>query len=218
LTRLRDGWSESAWKSLAIKSLRIGWPEGLRQADRRLSPSTIKSTLIVSLFEDVFPPERELGAAVDELGRHDWDALCAHESHHGRGYTDAFCDLADEAIAAAENPVFMYREARRLGLPFLPPRTANVLWTWMQLKPADLGQHRALDETRWRGMPRPMIDVHTFEGRRFGHSIVSGDYDTHRAIGARVAAEGWDGLRALVHADLAEPTPQAQTRLDLGDV
>jgi hypothetical protein len=55
-----DDWTKSAWKSLAIKSLRIGWPEGLRQGERRLSPSVLRSTLIVSLFENVFPPGSEL--------------------------------------------------------------------------------------------------------------------------------------------------------------
>jgi len=217
--RVVAGWSESAWKSLAIKSLRLGWPEGLRQAERRLSPSMMRSTLIVSLFEDVFPPTLELRAAVDELERHEWDALCARETHHGRGYTDAFCDLADEAVAAAENPQRMMREARRLRLPFLPPRTWNVFWTWQKIAPADAGVRRELDAAPWTGMPAAVVDAHTFEGarRRAGYTILSGDYATHRQIGARVAAEGWEPLRAEVHAGLAEPTPQRQLRLDLGD-
>jgi hypothetical protein len=215
-----DGWTESAWKSLAIKSLRIGWPEGLRQAEQRLSPSILRSTLIVSLFEDVFPPEAELRDAVDELNRHDWQSLCGRDTHHGRGYTSAFCDLAPDAIAAAENPGFMYGEARRLGLPYLPPRTWNVFWSWLKLAPDDLDARRPVDETWWRGMPAAVIDSHTSEGRRrrVGYTVLSGDYATHRTMGVRVRASGWGPLRAEVHRELAEPTPATQMRLDLGDV
>jgi hypothetical protein len=204
--RAVDGWSESAWKSLAIKSLRIGWPEGLRQAERRLSPSILRSTLIVSLFEDVFPPESELLDAVDELNRHDWHALCAREAHHGRGYTGAFCDLADEAIAAAKNPGFMYSKARRRRLPYLPPRAWNVFWTWLRLEPDDLDARRPLDDTPWGGMPAAVIDAHTTEGRRrrTGYTSLSSDYETHRVIGVRVRANGWGPLRTEVHAELAE--------------
>jgi hypothetical protein len=214
--RLVDGWTESAWKSLVIKALRIGWPDGLRQAERRLSSSAMEFLLRASLFEDVFPPERELAAAVDELERRDWEALCSRETHHGRGYTAAFCDLADEAIAAAKNPAPLYPEARRLGL-YLPPRSWNCFWTWLRLAPADEGVRRELDETPWRGMPKAMIDAHTAEGRRrrSGYTVVSGDYDTHRAIAELVEAQGWGELRARVHAELAEPTVEAQTRLDL---
>ena len=37
--RFIDDWSESAWKSLVVKSLRMGWPIGLEQAAGRLSRS-----------------------------------------------------------------------------------------------------------------------------------------------------------------------------------
>lgn len=59
-SRVADAWSESAWKSLLVKALRIGWAEGLRQAEQRLTRSTMEMLLLASVFEDVFPPASEL--------------------------------------------------------------------------------------------------------------------------------------------------------------
>jgi hypothetical protein len=74
--RVVDGWSESAWKSLTVKSLRIGWPEGLRQAEQRLTRSTVQMLLLASVFEDVFPAREELQEVVAEVKAREWDALC----------------------------------------------------------------------------------------------------------------------------------------------
>ena len=83
--KMIDGYSESLWKSVVVKSLRIGWPAGLEEASRRLNKSTMKSLLICGLFEDVFPPEEELQEAMDEVNRFDFEALCSRETHHGQG-------------------------------------------------------------------------------------------------------------------------------------
>ena len=47
--KMVDGFTESAWKSLAVKAIRLGWPEGLRQAAYRLSPATMRALLYVGL-------------------------------------------------------------------------------------------------------------------------------------------------------------------------
>lgn len=203
-----DGWSESAWKSLAVKSLRIGWAEGLRQAERRLTPSTMRRLALAGVFEDVFPPESELPEVVAEIERRDWTALCSRETHHGRGYTAAFCQLAPRAIAAARDPSPMYPEARRLGL-YLPDRIWNCFWTWLELKPEDQGALRDVDESAWRGMPNAIIDSHTREGRRrrVEMTLVSGHYAAHLHLGELVLAHGWARIRREVHARIEQGEP-----------
>jgi len=198
--RLIDGVSESLWKSLIVKSLRIGWPEGLRQASERVSRSTMKSLLVCGLFEDTFPPSDQLDECLAEIERGDYDALCARETHHGRGYADAFCDLKDEALAARESERWrLADEARRRNF-YLPPRAGNCFYTWLALAP----QHpksRSLDDRAWEGMPVVMADSHTYEGKRKGiyATVLSGHYANHRALGERVIIEGWSNIRDESH-------------------
>jgi hypothetical protein len=204
------GYTESAWKSVAVKSLRIGWPAGLRYASGRLSPSTMKGLVTVGLFEDVFPARDEWGEVRAELKVQDYEALCLRDTHHGRGWTEAFCDLADEAIAASSDPAPMFPTARELGI-FMPRRGWNVFYTWMKLRPDDPGRIRPVDTSPWRGMPLAMLDCHTVEGkRRFkgAETFLSGTYDRHRSLGRTVQANGgWDEVREMVHASI-DGTPE----------
>lgn len=203
LNAYRDGFSESAWKSLAVKSLRIGWPEGIKQAAARLSASTVKALLRCGVFEDTFPALTEVAATNAEASRLDLAALCARETHHGRGYTDAFCNLEHEAMEASRTKrEALYGDAQKLGLR-LPPRALNCFYTWMKLHPTDTGTRRQIDDATWRGMPNLMLDGHTLEGRRLGNrlTLLSGHYDQHRVIGQRVMREGWGLIRAEVHGD-----------------
>lgn len=209
-----DGYSESVWKSLAVKALRIGWPEGIRQAAARLGKSKLDYQLLCGLFEDVFPAAGELDQVRAEIKAGDYEALCARETHHGRGWSEAFCDLEEGAVAAARNRERIWAEARRLRL-WLPARANNTFWTWLRLAPADAGVTRPIDTTPWRGMPAAMLDRHTLEGRKHGYTILSGDYDTHRAIGRRVMVEGWDGLRREAHEDVVVVADERQLGLDL---
>jgi hypothetical protein len=204
-TVTKDGFSEGAWKSLAVKSLRVGWPEGLRQAQLRLGKSKTSYQLVCGMFEDVFPATDELAAARQEVKDADYDSLCSRETHHGRGYSDAFCDLADEACAAPP----MYEKLREIEL-WIPRRANNTFYTWVKLEPVDSGVRRSIDETPWTGMPVWVLDAHTPEGRRSksGYTPLSGDYDTHRAIGQRVMAEGWGPLRSEMHADVVHHDEQ----------
>ncbi len=56
-TRLKviDGVSESLWKSVAIKSLRMGWPAGIEAAHARLSGTVFADMIVGTVYEDVFP-------------------------------------------------------------------------------------------------------------------------------------------------------------------
>jgi hypothetical protein len=204
----RDGFSESAWKSLAVKSLRIGWSEGLNQAVSRLGVATVNPLLLCGIFEDVFPAMANLGMTLDEVGSLDLEALCARETHHGRGYTEAFCDLEHQAIEAARTrPEELYAAGQRFGL-CLPRRSLNCFYTWMNLHPKDTGVRRPLDDAPWNGMPKVMLDGHTLEGKRLGQRVglLSGHYEQHRVIGQRVMREGWDPIRAEAHENTIQPT------------
>jgi hypothetical protein len=214
--RDRDGFSESAWRSLAVKSLRIGWPEGLRQAELRIGKSQVRHQLSCGLWEDVFPPQRELADALHEIHALQYERLCERQTHHGRTIagrrmSDWFCDLGPAAIEVAKTPELqetLAQKARELGLPYVPPRILNCLWTWLQIAPHDVGIRRPLDETPWTGMPTAVLDAHCYEGRRrrVGDTVASGSYEQHRALGQRVAAEGWEPVRVEFHA-VVEPEP-----------
>lgn len=211
----QDGFSESAWKSLAVKSLRIGWPEGLNQAVSRLRLATVNALLLCGMFEDIFPPMADLGMTLDEVSSLDLEALCDRETHHGRGYTEAFCDLEHQAIEAARaRPEELYAAGQRFELS-LPRRSLNCFYTWMNLQPNDTGVRRRLDDSPWRGMPKVVLDGHTLEGKRLGQrvALLSGHYQQHRVIGKRVMREGWGPIRVEAHEDIVPPARATQRSL-----
>ena len=197
-------WTESVWKSLAVKALRIGWPTGLRMARRNLSRSTMRSLMTCGVFEDVFPTESDMPAVVAAINAEDWDALCQFDTHHGRGYSEDFCDLEEHAVPAAKNYAITGALAswgKSIGL-WLPPRSMNCVWTWKEVAPFRGGM-RELDTAEWRDMPTAIVDGHTREGkiRRTNVTLLSGHYSQHRVIGRRVQAEGWEAIRRETHQD-----------------
>ena len=204
--RFIDGWSESSWKSLTVKAIRIGWPEGLRQAAQRLSRSSMKSLLLTQIFEDIYPTEEELPEVMAEIERGDYEALCRRNPHQGRHYTQGFCDLEHEAVAASKDKqeVSKLRAiAFKLGLPYLPPRALNTFYTWLKQKPDDPGQTRTPDDTPWTGMPMMALDVHNPEGRKMGRKdeLMSGYYHRLQEQSVIVAQYGWEELRRRAWAE-----------------
>ena len=198
------GYSESLWKSLVVKSLRIGWPIGLQEAANHLPESWMEALLICGLFEDLFPPQSELADSIDEIKVKNYVALCSRETHHGRGLTGAFCSLEKEAVAAAsEKRAEISAQGKNWNI-WLPPRSLNCFYTWLKLAPDDANVRRGPDDTPWDGMPRAMADGHTYEGCRLGTPItlLSGHYHNHAALGERVRKEGWNLIRREVHAEL----------------
>lgn len=199
--KMIDGYSESLWKSVVVKSLRIGWPAGLEEASRRLNKSTMKSLLICGLFEDVFPPAEELQEAIGEVYRFDFEALCSRETHHGQGLADMFCDLEDEAVYAARNhKEEIWAAAGKYGI-WLPPRALNVFYTWHWLRNEIRGGKREIDPTPFTGIPKVMADSHTYEGKKMrqGITLLSGHYSQHRKIGRLVQEKGWGWIREQAH-------------------
>jgi hypothetical protein len=207
-----DGLSESLWKSVVVKSQRIGWVAGLQQAALRLSPSTMRSLLTCGLFEDTYPPREEFDEALREAYDFEFEKLCARETHHGRGMTPEFCRLETVAMRAMnEKRTWLYAEGRKLGRTFmenglwLPPRSLNCVYTWLVMKPGDTGVRREPDRTPWTGVPAVMADMHTPEGRGLGTytTLLSGSYEQHLRLYERYARdEGWGSIREEVHRKL----------------
>jgi len=199
--KFRDGFSESAWKSLVIKSLRIGWVEGLDMASKVLPPSMMKPLLTAGLFEDVFPASwEELNECLKEIETKNWEALCSRQTHHGRAYTERFCDLEDEAIKWGRlkgTDIMKNLVIPNSNLKWLNPRVYNCLYTWAKITPEDVGIKRTPLYLEFLGMPECVLDGHTFEGKRQCREVtlLSGHYENHRLIGQRVMQEGWDGIR-----------------------
>ncbi len=203
--RIIDGFTENAWVSLAVKSLRMGWPTGLEEARKRVCKSKIASTLLCGTFEDIFPAKEEMTTVVREIRMEDFTSLCARETHHGRLLTNRFCQLESRAVAASKDErqrQSMAKVALRDYGIWLPPRSYNCFWTWMEMDPHDFGITRQIDLSPWAGMPEAMLDVHTPEGRerkRFT-TILSGTYQQHHTIGQNVAENGWSVIREKVHS------------------
>jgi hypothetical protein len=109
------GYSESLWKSLVVKSLRIGWPIGLEEAANHLPESSMEALLICGLFEDVFPPQSELADCLAEIKVRNYFALCSRETHHGRGLTEAFCSLKKKRLQQQAKSAQRYRLKARTG-------------------------------------------------------------------------------------------------------
>lgn len=198
---LIDGYSESIWKSLVVKSLRIGWPTGLDEAAKRLPPATVDALLVCGIFEDIFPSQTELSDCLSEIQSRNYQALCGRETHHGRRLTEAFCALEKEACDAAlteREPLL--EQAHALGVQ-LPPRALNCFCTWLKLSPQELDVKRTLDDAQWTGVPMAIVDGHTYEGKVRGtlETSLSGTYYNHAVLGQRVVREGWSGIRKEVH-------------------
>ncbi len=202
-TVFHDGLSESLWKSLAVKSLRLGWLAGLEAAASKLSKSTMQAMLICSVFEDIFPPVAELRTVLGEIKRGDYPALCARETHHGQGLTAEFCDYEQQAVyTATHHKADIWRVANEnfAGL-WLPPRSLNCFWTWWQMRDRLYGGIREIDTTPFVGIPQAMADGHTLEGKQSGTmiTVLSGHYAQHRLLGQIVLEKGWAEVRQIVH-------------------
>jgi hypothetical protein len=196
-----DGLTVGAWKSLAVKSLRLGWLFGLEAAEIRLGKTYMRACMTCGVFEDIFPAVNELSQVAIEVDRLDYAALCRRETHHMRGHTGAFCAYEKEACeAAANDPGPLYMQAKNYGIK-LPPRSLNCWYTWYHILPQDEGKRRTVDMTPWTTMPTAMLDGHTMEGKsmKVVVTLLSGHYSNHLTLSKTLPRLTWDGLRAQVH-------------------
>ncbi len=195
--------SESLWKSLAVKSLRMGWPAGIKAAAGRLNPSTMKSLLTCGVFEDVFPTTEDVPVVLRLIKERDYYSLCVYETHHGQGLTEEFCDYEQEATYAAKHcKSEIWRTAtQEFNRLWLPPRSLNCFWTWWQMVSKITRMARSVDNAPFVGIPLAMMDGHTAEGKkeRATTSVLSGSYAQHRKLGQMIKTHGWEKVRQLVH-------------------
>jgi len=209
-----DGYSESAWISLAVKSVRLGWPEGIRQAALRLSESALRSTIEIQIMEDIYPPASELPKILELIKKHEWEAICAYDTHHGRNFTLQAEKACDEMHRKLKAGVIKYKDAEELakirGFASPRPRLYGDLLAWDSFRKA--GQipemkNRPIDESVWIGMPTAMLDQHTIEGSQAQRrdTILSGSSKGHLNLANMVKKIGWTGVRKIVHSDIDKP-------------
>jgi len=194
--------TKSLWKSVAVKSLRMGWPAGLEMAERKLEPSGIRYQLMAGIFEDVFPTDAALEKVLAEIEALDYEALCVRQTHHGMGLTEAFCNLRKEAKQKALMEAGILRDMAKDRGFVLPWRAGNTYWTWLQLNHRVRPTLRTVDDSLWCGVPIDMADGHTKEGldRDTRITILSGHYSQHRYLGRMVSSNGWGRVRDIVHS------------------
>ena len=215
---LIDGFSKSAWKSLAVKALRIGWVDGLKRSEAALGKSDLKLVLTCGVFEDIFPAVTELPDVMQDIRTLNYDNLCRRQTHHGRpGLTARFCELEPLAVEQANNHKPELWAAGKAHHIWLPLRSLNCWWTWLEMAPTDKGKTRRLDRTPWQGMPPAMIDSHTMEGkiRKVGATILSGHYHKHLELSVLVQDHGWEHIREIVHG---APRTERARNLETGEL
>ncbi len=202
------GFSRSLWKSLAVKSIRMGWPEGFRRAMEMLR-STVnwRDVLLAQVFEDIWPSSDQLPEVLEEVRALDLEALCRRDTHHGaRRLSRRYAELAPVIEARIFREQGMAKrigaEARARGMPWLGRRALSEFAIWLEADPP-AGGKRSLDSHTWEGMPPAMADMHTPEGRRHKTliTILCGHPDGHIWLMDEVADVGWDWVRRGVHAD-----------------
>ena len=209
--KFTNGFSESAWKSLAIKSLRIGWVEGLEESAKNLSKSGLTSLLTGSLFEDVFPfGYKHLNECYIDIKNQDFESLCSVNTLHGRGYAQQFYDYAEQACSTGklEGDKITQRIKQHTDITWINPRVYNCLWTWYVIQPTQDNITRNVLNHKWRGMPKNILDGHTYEGKILKQDceLLSGHYENHLAIGEQVMNEGWELLRLdFINDDIIKP-------------
>jgi len=218
---LINGFTKSAWKSLVIKSMRIGWVEGLQEATKNLPKSEIATVCVGTLFEDTFPVRyKDLNECYHEIKNGEWEKLCSRNTHHGRGYTEAFFNMAEEACQTDKNMAYnrgiMAAIQQNTDIKWINERVYNCLYTWYKINPQkDSNYLRNPLHHKWSGMPLNILDGHTYEGKRKGKDclLLSGHYENHRHIGKRVMTEGWEPIRNEFINDKTIIAPNTQLNL-----
>ena len=181
------------YKSLAVKSLRIGWKDGLFESLRCLGARTWKGVMYVGIFEDTFPSVDDVYEVLKRIDKEDIEYLCAYETHHRRGHTDMFYRLKDIATKKEYKDVGQaIKWLKQLNKNFyLPPRGINVLWTWYKIKPNDSGAwKREPLSYPFKGLPEEMHDIHCGGGM----TRLAGIYDNH-LMWSKMTDEEWEEFR-----------------------
>lgn len=200
-----DGFTQYAWVSLVVKSIRMGWPEGIRQAETRLGTFITKRTATVQIFEDILPADVDIPEIDKAIWSGDWDKVCSYNTHHGRNQTDWFIKEWVSGYgdwAGNHEPQVKKLAEEKYGFKRIQSRMCGDFWTWYNIKSKikETGV-REIDRTPWAGIPPDILDMHTIEGKRMKTNVtlLSGTNDGHIKFAQMVQKFGWDGVRKIIH-------------------
>lgn len=203
-----EGFSTSLWVSLAVKSVRLGWPAGLEQCERVIGKWKTQNTAKVQIFEDIWPSVQDLPDVLGAIYRCDWDTLCTYDTHHGRGLTEWIASIQEGGYDKTTPDISVLRELAetQYRVHSLPPRADCDFWTWHnEIDKLLTGPtpRRVADDHPWTGMPPAVADMHTIEGRqnKTFRTVLSGDYPGHKWLAKEVASKGWSGVRDMIHSE-----------------
>jgi len=191
-------YSTSAYCSLLVKAIRIGWPAGCEEAARRLPKRVWLSTARAQIWEDIWPAREELSDLEAAIAAGDWAAVCSYDTHHTLpGVTEAF-------MRRLEDPDVKRKWPRGL-IPPPPPRARYCAVVWQEMVDTiPAGRRRPVCIEPYREMPPAVLDMHTKEGRG-KETILSGTLAQHCRIAEYVQRHGWEALTAAVFAGVTDP-------------
>ncbi len=202
LEEMRTDDARSLYASVVVKSIRIGWVNGLINSIPILGESVIKSMMWAQLYEDVFPAFDELEEIGKEIEQLDFEAYCMRQTHHG-------------VPKETQHIFYNYQETREEDYPFkvvysrvkqiyskavVSPRVAWIAGIWLDMGGGAGGLKRTIDDHPFKGVPTACYDMHVkMNGIRGRQTILSGTFEQHLEISKVVLSRGWDYLRELVH-------------------
>ncbi|MDH7597533.1 MAG: hypothetical protein QHG98_07350 [Methanothrix sp.] len=204
-----EGYSQSVWKSLVVKSIRLGWLDGLLAARARLTQSAFARLFERGVFEDILPRREDVSWILEIIHSDDIDRfseVLSVETYHGKfsyswynrdyerigelfkqGYRDEAVARTKQAVPQLIDPV---------------GAAANVTaWIWHLHEIPEEDLRRPVDRTPFAGPREPFVDMHPLEGKRSGrwHTILCGHPRDHDRLRAEVHRIGWEGVRKQVH-------------------
>lgn len=216
--KYKEGYTDSTWKSLAIKAVRVGWPQGIKKARDVLGKSKIRGVLIGQLFEDTFPVNYQgIDQAIDFIEKEDYVSLCRIATHHTRGfynygdwiwYVDLFVKWKDLSFQHEKESWRMLQYLRsNTNIGYVTPRVLCCIWLWFKINPQNGGERSILDKP-YTGMPNNVMDMHTYEGKVKGQklTLLSGLWENHLKFGERMRTE--EGLENLREEFLSDVIPE----------
>jgi hypothetical protein len=203
----------AVWKSVLVKSIRMGWVAGCEHAAGELPASEVISVAHGQIFEDLFPSAGDLAAVIGWIAARDWRKICEYGTIHANFELTCKIMSAVDGMAAVDG--YYSRMAGECGLR-VPPRAMRCFAAWWDCReiPVVPPVCRVADLTPWHPgrIPAAMMDRHV--GRWRGDTILTGTTDGHRRLSGMVSKEGWKNVRSEIHKNTVADCWSAP-RLDL---
>lgn len=211
-----DGFSESMWKSLLVKSERMGWLEGVLEAEKRLPKSKVQQLLISGVFEDIWPHQDEIYLCIDWIKEQNYEPLLAIQTHHGKGLTPSYHSYHDTTDDWWYHKMPQLIKLIQDNLPgiYVGKMALGNAMSWIYHKGLIKKVARTVDKTPFTGIKPAFADQHTYEGKKIGtlETILCGHPDVTLGMTYPVVRSGgWEEVRRRVHAEpnLEYSSPEA---------